>query len=146
MSTVKEELIQIADSLPSDATWKDVLYALYLSGKVDLGLAEDERSQRLSKDDIDRLFTRAESAHGLPDDMRNTLIYHPGNTTTVAMIAGVIAAAFAFIFPPIAWLAAPVGFIAGLMGVLAGQQRAWVAILLSLVTLLPFIPLLTSVK
>jgi hypothetical protein len=57
------------------------------------------------------------------------------------MIAGVIAAAFAFVFPPIAWMAAPVAFIAGFMGVLGGQKRAWVAMMLALVTLIPFVPL-----
>jgi hypothetical protein len=131
----------LVEKLPEDATWDDVMYQLYAQGKVNLGLAENERVGVISREDFDNLFIRAESAHDMPEDMRNTLIYHPGNTTTVAMIAGVIAAAFAFVFPPIAWMAAPVAFIAGFMGVLGGQKRAWVAMMLALVTLIPFVPL-----
>jgi type IV secretory pathway VirB2 component (pilin) len=141
MTTVKNELIQLAERLPEDASWQDVIYELYLTGKVDLGLAKNERGQVLSKEDVTALFVRAELAHDVPADMRNTMIYHPGNTTTVAMVAGVIAAGFAFVFPPISWLAAPVALIAGIMGILGGQPRAWVAVLLSLVTFLPFLTL-----
>lgn len=139
MNHIKREMLQLIDRLPEDASWDDLMYQLYAEGKVTRGLSEDERGQPMTEDAFNHLFTRAESAHSLPEDMRNTLIYHPGNTTTIAMVAGVIAAAFAFVFPPIAWLAAPVALIAGFMGVLAGQQRAWVAMLLALVTFLPFL-------
>jgi hypothetical protein len=142
MNNIKNELIELAERLPVDANWNDVVFQLYSEGKVNLGLAADERDEFMSRELFDNLFIRAESAHDMPDDMRNTLIYHPGNTTTVAMVAGVIAAGFAFVFPPIAWLAAPVAFIAGFMGVLAGQPKAWVAMILSLVTLLPFMPMI----
>jgi len=141
MNNIKNELTTLIEQLPADATWDDVVYQLYVDGKVTLGLAENERDEPMSREMFNNLFIRAESAHDMPDDMRNTLIYHPGNTTTVAMIAGVVAAGFAFVFPPIAWMAAPVAFIAGFMGVLAGQPKAWVAMVLSLVTLIPFIPM-----
>lgn len=141
MNNIKNELIALANRVPNDATWGDVVYQLYLDGKVTLGLAENERDAVMSREMFDNLFIRAESARDMPDDMRNTLIYHPGNTTTVAMVAGVVAAGFAFVFPPIAWMAAPVAFIAGFMGVLAGQPKAWVAMMLSLVTLIPFVPM-----
>jgi hypothetical protein len=141
MNNINNELIELAQRMPADSSWNDVVYQLYLDGKVTLGLAENERDEAMSREIFDNLFIRAESAHDMPEDMRNTLIYHPGNTTTVAMVAGVIAAGFAFVFPPIAWLAAPIAFIAGFMGVLAGQPRAWVAMMLSLVTLLPFAPM-----
>lgn len=142
MNNMKDEMIALVDRLPADANWNDLVYQLYAEGKVNLGLAENERDGVMSREVFDNLFIRAESAHDMPDDMRNTLIYHPGNTTTVAMIAGVVSAAFAFVFPPIAWMAAPVAFIAGFMGVLGGQPRAWVAMMLSLVTLVPFIPMI----
>lgn len=138
MKVSKNEMRQLVDRLPEDAGWDELVFQLYQEGKVTLGLAENERDQPLTKEQFQQLFIRAESAHDLPADMRNTLIYHPGNTTTIAMVAGVIAAGFAFVFPPIAWLAAPVAFIGGFMGVLAGQQRAWVAMLLAMVTLMPF--------
>lgn len=144
MNNIKNELIALANRVPNDATWDDVVYQLYLDGKVTLGLAENERDAVMSREMFDNLFIRAESAHDMPDDMRNTLIYHPGNTTTVAMVAGVVAAGFAFVFPPIAWMAAPVAFIAGFMGVLAGQPKAWVAMMLSLVTLIPFVPMVLN--
>jgi len=141
MNNIKNELMALASRMPEGSTWNDVVYQLYVEGKVNLGLAANERDEPMSRELFDNLFIRAESAHDMPDDMRNTLIYHPGNTTTVAMVAGVIAAAFAFVFPPIAWIAAPIAFVAGFMGVLAGQPRAWVAMMLSLVTLLPFLPM-----
>jgi hypothetical protein len=142
MNNIKNELISLVDKLPSNATWDDVVYQLYVDKKVTLGLAADEREIPLSRELFNSVFIRAESAHDMPADMRNTLIYHPGNTTTVAMVAGVIAAGFAFVFPPIAWIAAPVAFIAGFMGVIAGQPKAWVAMILSFVTLLPFYPMI----
>lgn len=135
----KHEMKALIDRLPDDASWDDLVWQLYSEGKVRLGLNESEQGQPMTRDKFQQLFVRAESAHTQPSDMRNTMIYNPGNTTTIAMIAGVIAAGFAFVFPPIAWLAAPVAFIGGFIGVLAGQQRAWVAMLLALVTLLPFL-------
>lgn len=138
MKVSKNEMKQLIDRLPEDASWDELVFQLYQEGKVTLGLAENERGKPMTQEQFQQLFVRAESAHNLPVDMRNTLIYNPGNTTTIAMVAGVVAAGFAFVFPPIAWLAAPVAFIGGFMGVLAGQQRAWVAMLLAMVTLLPF--------
>lgn len=138
MADIKDDMKQLVDRLPENATWDDLVWQLYSEGKVNLGLCELERQEPMTKEKFQQLFNRAESARSMPEDMRNTLIYNPGNTTTIAMVAGVVAAAFAFVFPPIAWLAAPVAFIGGFMGVLAGQQRAWVAMLLALVTFLPF--------
>lgn len=144
MAEMKTELAELLNQLPDDASWDDLMYALYASGKTSLGLSVNERDEPMTREKFDQLFQRAESAHDLPDDMRNTLIYHPGNMTTVGIVAGVIAAAFAFVFPPIAWLAAPVAFIAGLLGVVAGQPRAWVAMLLAAVTFIPFLPMLST--
>lgn len=138
MKVSKDEMKQLIDRLPEGADWDALMFQLYSEGKTTLGLAENERNTPMTKDRFLQLFVRAESAHDLPVDMRNTLIYHPGNTTTIAMVAGIIAAGFAFVFPPIAWLAAPIAFIGGFMGVLAGQQKAWLAMLLAMVTLMPF--------
>ncbi|MEM7481496.1 MAG: hypothetical protein AAF481_10005 [Acidobacteriota bacterium] len=39
MSTVKEQVLERADSLPDDATWKQVEYQLYVRRQVELGEA-----------------------------------------------------------------------------------------------------------
>jgi hypothetical protein len=142
MSTLKSELEQIIQVLPADATWDDVVYQLYVDGKITLGLSETEIAEPMTRDVFNHLFVRAESAHDLPVDMRNTLIYHPGNMTSLGMIAGVVAAAFAFVFPPISWIAAPIALGAGLLGFVARQKNAWIPILLSVVTIVPFLPMI----
>lgn len=144
MSTLKSELDQIIQALPANASWDDVVYQLYAEGKITLGLSETEQSEPITRDVFNHLFVRAESAHDLPIDMRNTLIYHPGNMTSIGMIAGVVAVAFAFVFPPISWIAAPIALGAGLLGFVARQKNAWIPILLSAVTILPFLPMIAK--
>jgi hypothetical protein len=141
-ANLRQEVLEIVNQLPKDADWDDLLFALYAEGKVSLGLSEVELDEPMTREKFDQLFTRAESAHDLPDDMRNTQIYHPGNMTTLGIGAGVISAVFAFVFPPLSFLAAPVAFIAGVFGVMNHQPKAWIAILLAAVTVVPFIPML----
>ncbi len=141
-TNLRQEVQTIAQSLPENATWDDFLFALYREGKVSLGLTEEELAEPMTREKFDQLFSRAESAHNLPEDMRNTQIYHPGNMTTLGISAGVVAAVFAFVFPPLSWMAAPIALIAGILGVLGKQPKAWVAILLAGVTVVPFLPMI----
>jgi hypothetical protein len=46
---------------------------------------------------------------------------------------------FAFIFPPIAWLGAAVAVMAGGYGLSKKEEKAWIPILLAMVSLLPFV-------
>jgi hypothetical protein len=140
-TNLRQEVLEIINNLPENADWDDLLFAFYAEGKISLGLSEEELEEPMTREKFDQLFTRAESAHDLPDDMRNTQIYHPGNFETLGIGAGVIAAVFAFVFPPLSFIAAPIALIAGILGVLNKQPKAWVAILLSAVTVIPFLPM-----
>jgi hypothetical protein len=54
------------------------------------------------------------------------------------MVAGVTAIVFAFIFPPISWLGAAVAVLAGGFGISRKEQKAWIPLLLAMVSLLPY--------
>ena len=75
----------------------------------------------------------------MPDDHRNTKKYNPSNSVTLGMIAGVIAILFAFIFPPLSWVAAPVALISRIIGIIAKQEKAWVPILMTIVAIVPML-------
>lgn len=45
-ATVREEARRLAEQLPDDATWEDVLYQVYVRQSVEAGL-EDVRAGRL---------------------------------------------------------------------------------------------------
>ena len=78
-ANLRQELLAIVDNLPENAGWDDLLFALYAEGKISLGLSEDELEEPMTREKFDQLFSRSESAHDLPDDMRNTQVYQPGN-------------------------------------------------------------------
>lgn len=40
MVSIKEEAMRIVDSLSADATWDDLMYAIYVNKKVGAGQAE----------------------------------------------------------------------------------------------------------
>ena len=44
--TIRDQLHHLADELPTDATWKDVLYEAYFRQEVEAGLAEGDKCQR----------------------------------------------------------------------------------------------------
>jgi acyl-CoA reductase-like NAD-dependent aldehyde dehydrogenase len=143
--SIKDEARAIIDQLPDDATWDDLIKELYRQHKIDIGLTEEEREKEiLDETDLNAITGRLESAKAIPDDMRNTKEYKPGNATTLGMVGGVVAVLFAFVFPPISWMGAVAALIGGTIGLKKHEPRAWVPILLALVALIPDVIIFTG--
>jgi len=138
--SIKKDAHQIIDQLDDDASWDDLIKALYKNKKITLGMTDIEVVQsNLTESDINGIMGRLQSSSNQPDDMRDTKSYQPGDSTTLGMIAGVVAILFAFVFPPITWVAAPVAAISGVLGLRNGEDKAWIPILLAIVSTLPMI-------
>ncbi len=139
--SMKEELAQILSELPDEADWEDLLRELYRWKKITVGMNEEELAMEapLPESEVNAIMGRVISASNLPDDMRNTRKYNPGNYVTLGMASGVVAVLFAMVFPPLSWLAAIIAGIAGVVGVVHKEEKAWVPILLALVSLIPML-------
>lgn len=139
--TIKKELAQILSELPEDATWDDLLKALYRHKKITHGMNDDELAMEvpLPESEVNAILARIDSSWSIPDDMRNTKRYHPGNFVTLGMAAGVVAILFAMVFPPLSWLAAVLAGVTGVVGLVHKEEKAWIPILLALVSLVPFL-------
>jgi len=143
--SIKEDAHAIIDQLDDNADWNDLVKTLYINKKITLGMTDIEVVQdSLTESDVNGIIGRLQSASTQPDDMRNTKTYQPGDSATLGMVAGVIAIVFSFIFPPIAWIAAPVAIVAGVVGVKNKEDKAWVSILLALVSIIPMLVLLSG--
>ncbi len=141
--SIKQEAHEIIDRLDDDASWNDLVKSLYLNKKITLGMTDLEVVQSdLSEADINCIMNRLQSASNQPSDMLNTKTYVPGNSATLGMIAGVVAILFAIVFPPISWIAAPIAVVAGLIGIKNREDKAWVPILLAMVSTVPMIPVI----
>lgn len=141
--SIKQQAHEIIDQLDDDASWNDLVKALYLEKKITLGMTDLEVVQdNLTESDVNGIMGRLQSASNQPDDMRNTRTYKPGDSATLGMVAGVIAILFSFVFPPIAWVAAPIAIVAGIVGLKNKEEKAWVPILLAIVSIGPMIPVL----
>ena len=141
--SLKEDAHAIVDQLNDDADWDDLVKALYLNKKITLGMTDLEVVQdELSEYDVNGIIERLKSASNQPVDMRNTKTYKPGDSATLGMVAGVVAIFFSFVFPPIAWVAAPIAFIAGLVGIKNKEEKAWVPILLALISIVPMVKII----
>ncbi len=140
--SIKEDVHAMVDQLPNDAHWDDLVKSLYKNKKITLGMTDLEVTQpELTDSDINSILGRIESSSSEPTDMRNTRTYKPGNASTLGMVAGVIAILFSFVFLPIAWIAAPVALVSGVIGLKNKEEKAWVPILLSLVSVIPMVVL-----
>ena len=143
--SIKTQANEIIDQLEDDASWNDLMKELYLRKKVTLGMTDSEvDNDDLSESDVNNILARIKSASSQPDDMRNTKTYEPGNAVTLGMVAGVVAILFSFVFPPISWIAAPVAVVAGLVGLKRKEEKAWVPILLAIVSVGPMLPVVMS--
>ncbi|MEM7355178.1 MAG: hypothetical protein AAF657_30490 [Acidobacteriota bacterium] len=54
--TVKEQARALVDDLPSDATWDDVMYQLYVRQKIALGIQAGEEGRVQSHEEVKRKF------------------------------------------------------------------------------------------
>lgn len=143
--SIKQQAHEIVDQLPDDANWNDLIKSLYRNQKITLGMTDLELTQnQLSEAEISTIMARIESSSAMPDDMRDTNSYNPGNEATLGMVAGIVAIFFAFVFPPITWIAAPIAIIAGAIGVKNHQPKAWVPILMAIVSMAPIMMVLSE--
>ena len=55
-STIRQKVHELADRLPSDATWEDVRYEVELRASIERGLAQSEAGQTIAHDDILKEF------------------------------------------------------------------------------------------
>lgn len=55
---LREELHALADRLPADATWKDVLYEAYVRQEIEAGLEEARRSEFATNDEVTIAFAK----------------------------------------------------------------------------------------
>ncbi len=53
---IKKALHALADQLPDGATWKDVAYEAYARQEIEAGLAEAERGEFASNDEVKEAF------------------------------------------------------------------------------------------
>ena len=55
---IKQALHALADQLPEDATWKDVVYEAYVRQEIEAGLSEARRGEFASTDDVKAAFAK----------------------------------------------------------------------------------------
>jgi len=58
MKTAKEQALDSISRLPSDATWKDIIYCLYVRRKIEKGIKAAQEGRTVPHDEVKRLFTR----------------------------------------------------------------------------------------
>ncbi len=59
MPTIKEALKEIADQLPDECTWDDVMYQVYVRQQVETGLADADAGRIVSHEDVFAEFKEA---------------------------------------------------------------------------------------
>lgn len=57
MSTVKEKVRQLADTLPGDATWEQVQYELYVREQIEAGEKAIAEGRTVPHDEVVKRFT-----------------------------------------------------------------------------------------
>ena len=62
MNSVKEEVREIPEKLPDDASLEDVQYHIYVRQKVERGLKDVEEGRVLSQEEVERRMSRWFSA------------------------------------------------------------------------------------
>ena len=58
MQTAKQEVQQLLEELPDDATLEDIQYHLYVKQKIAQGLADVAAGRVLSQDEVEKRFAR----------------------------------------------------------------------------------------
>ena len=133
--SLKEELIELAERLPEDATWEDVLEYGIREQKITSLLTGDELAYAKMEDgDVQTVLNRIHAARSTPQDMlSDEELPKVEPYTTWAIGAGVVS----FLpIPILSWILMVVAAGAGIVGTLKGQAKAWVGIALALVSFL----------
>jgi predicted transcriptional regulator len=55
---IKQALHSLADQLPEDATWKDVVYEAYVRQEIEAGLSEARRGEFASVNEVREAFAK----------------------------------------------------------------------------------------
>ncbi|MGH8504136.1 MAG: hypothetical protein ACREVE_17105 [Gammaproteobacteria bacterium] len=55
---MREELHALAECLPEDATWKDVLYEAYVRQEIEAGLEEARRGEFATDQELESAFAK----------------------------------------------------------------------------------------
>lgn len=55
-TTVKDQLHELADKLPAEATWADVMRELYVRREIEISLEEADRGELISQDEVEKMF------------------------------------------------------------------------------------------
>lgn len=56
MTTIRDEVHKIADKLPADASWDDVMYEVYVRQKIAEGLRDSDAGRVLPHDEVRERF------------------------------------------------------------------------------------------
>lgn len=52
MSNVREELLKLAERLPYDCTWDDVMYWIYVRQKIEEGIRDAEEGRVIPHEEV----------------------------------------------------------------------------------------------
>jgi predicted transcriptional regulator len=58
VTDIKQALHALADQLPDNATWKDVVYEAYVRQEIEAGLSEARRGEFATPDDVQAAFAK----------------------------------------------------------------------------------------
>jgi len=58
VTDIKQALHALADHLPDNATWKEVVYEAYVRQEIEAGLSEARRGEFASPDDVQAAFAK----------------------------------------------------------------------------------------
>jgi predicted transcriptional regulator len=56
--SVREKVHRLADELPPEATWEDVLYEAYVRQEIEAGLIEADRGEFATAEEVRSAFTK----------------------------------------------------------------------------------------
>ena len=59
INDIKQALHALADQLPDNATWKDVVYEAYVRKEIEAGLSEARRGEFASPEDVRAAFANS---------------------------------------------------------------------------------------
>ena len=57
MRTAKEEAINLITRLPDEITWDDIIYAMYVERKIQLGINAATKGHVFSQEEVRKLFS-----------------------------------------------------------------------------------------
>ena len=56
MSTVKESVLELAQRLPEECTWDDVMYEIYVRQKIEAGIRDADEGRTVQHEEVFQEF------------------------------------------------------------------------------------------